>query len=1131
MTKDLSLVVESKGSTETIERFVSIQAGQYWQALEDDLHKQIAKGDILLLTQVDHVDNTPHTMHLRFHPTKIESWSKEAKFYIDKFLSCFSHVDEAVAAKSRDADLAAVHGRIAAEQQSMNEACVDLKLLDSIISQEEAKRQIARGEANLPQVQAYVPESAVSAIQSQQLTALIDTQLTADSIDAIKSVMANQGSIIQKRSDWIQAKTKKIQEIVARTVPFYEEKAAVALALTSEMRLQINKLMQGVESLNLYTLKDVEILPVSDGISADRSVKVTVMQDVLFMDEELAVYADVDESFDCSSRGIFFSELAKNPELVNQIFTTERCVVGIATTRHDIVYEGLSDVDKYRRQMENKRVFLLIRDGQNINCIVSPDVGHQFTGTLFPSQGQLDRPFTGFDGSRITFESINFTQSLSRFEKMAIIYKRLLILLCGLDHKHKILGDFYEGPASLEFVSMRFQEQYFRFVYDQSGDGLISGERPEPFEAWVKEMNKGMGSGSRVLAMFYKLAEPDTIPFAFERESHHNSRGGRSLRMNLRSAEQYCFGILQRSKNELFLPVELRSRFSQSKDYWNSKLNVTKALESRSGRSGFSMLCLDRVEPEPLLWYLHDRKSRVLNVAGIRLLKSALTIITAERSAEQDIRKQLMEALQEARIASQHEAVAYVTEAIAIWRCSKNGASLVETIKDQKDMKKLLDTLYSLTSKGVDRSDEVISAEQADGRVVLRVSLDTSGFYVAYSSALPSERDDRLEPHSWVNRTRYRVTKDDVKPQPSTKVLFTSIENAEQVKYEAPEDITRQYIHILKKIAYHRYNEKQKAFDIPSPTAALSVFYDACASVNSFNKLVSDYLSVRRASLKNGSITEPMVYIEIGCFVKKDYDGFMQDYRIMLRCLEAYKLISWVASHHAESVQQSWSRSVKSVYQNETFWANSIDMAIKNAHAGQSLTNLLELVCAWRPDSLNQLRVAQQSVFTCTAIECGEPSAPDYARHSYDAALKDMEVKPFYHADIVDVGGSIDKFLNIQVPANYRPVIFAKPRFFSFSGGDKVIHIFSYDLTASEGENKHRVSSVLAKPNDMEYSVYSSLEEAMSKLDQGVRIIDGTHYPTTFVDAEKPAKVPLCLQHIKSIRSVVLLADGSEFKD
>lgn len=1129
MSHGISASNNTKSNTETVERFVSIQAGQYWQALDDDLHKQIAKGDILLLTQVDHVDNAPHTMHVRFHPSKVESWSKEAKFYIDKFLSSFSHVDEAVAAKSRDADLAAVQGRIAAEQQSMNEACADTKLLDSIISQEEAKRQISRGEANLPTVQAYVPQSAVSAIQSQQLTALIDTQLTADSIDAIKSVMANQSSIIQKRSEWIQAKTKKIQDIVARTVPFYEEKAAVALALTSEMRLQIDKLMQGVESLNLYTLKDVEILSVSSGVGADRSVKVTVMQDVLFMDEELAVYADVNEKFDFSSRGVFFNELATNPELVNQIFTTERCVVGIATTRHDIVYEGISDMDKYRRQMENKRVFLLTRDGHNINCIVSPDVGHQFTGTLFPSQGQLDRPFTGFDGSRITFESINFTQSLSRFEKMAIIYKRLLILLCGLDHKHKILGDFYDGPASLDFVSMKFQEQYFRFVYDQSGDGLISGERPESFESWVEDMNKGMGSGSRVLAMFYKLAEPESIPFAFERESHHNSRGGRSLRMKLKSGEDYSFGILQRSKNELFLPVELRR--NHSKDCYNSKLNISRALESRSGRTGFSLLCLDRVEPEPLQWYLHDRKTRVLNVAGIRLLKSALTIIKGERPNEQHIREQLMQALLDAHIANPIDAARYVTEAIAIWRCSKNGASLTETIKDSKDMKKLLDTLYSLTSKSVDRTDQIIAAEEGAGRLVLRVTLDTSGFYVAYSSPLPNERDDRLEPHAWVNRTRYRVTKDDIKPQPSTMVLFTSVENAEQVKYEAAEDITREHIHVLKKIAYHRYNEKQKAFDIPSPVAALSVFYDACVSVDSFKSLVNNYLSVRRASMKNDSITEPRIYIEIGCFIKKDYDGFMQDYRIMLRCLEAYELLSWVASHHDESIQQSWSRAVKSVYQNERYWANSIDQAVKKAQAGQSLTDLFQVVCAWRPDSLNQLRVAQQAVFTCTTIECGEANAPAYANHSYDAALKEMEVKPFFHDDINDVGASVDTFLNIKAPANYQPVILAKPRFFGFSGSGKEIHIYSYDLTADEGDNKRRVSSVMAKPNDMDYSVHSSLEKAMSHANPGTYTINEVPHQTTLVDVAKPAKEPFSLQHIKSCRRVILLADGSEFKD
>eukprot|EP00493_Phyllostaurus_siculus_P000442 UN00444 len=89
------------------------------------------------------------------------------------------------------------------------------------------------------------------------------------------------------------------------------------------------------------------------------------------MDEELAVWADLNGDWHYRNENEFFEVIAKNAGLVNQIFPTERAVVSIAATRkkHDYIGKGYSPQDAQRMENENQRQFLLIRDGDNVRIV------------------------------------------------------------------------------------------------------------------------------------------------------------------------------------------------------------------------------------------------------------------------------------------------------------------------------------------------------------------------------------------------------------------------------------------------------------------------------------------------------------------------------------------------------------------------------------------------------------------------------------------------------------------------------------------------------------------------------------------------------------------------------------------
>lgn len=93
--------------------------------------------------------------------------------------------------------------------------------------------------------------------------------------------------------------------------PFYSEQAAAALAQTEDVRAFVSDLLKGIESLDLYLGKDVEVQTVREGRRNSRDVPLTFVQRKLLADEELAVWADVDRRFDHASDDQFWRRCAR----------------------------------------------------------------------------------------------------------------------------------------------------------------------------------------------------------------------------------------------------------------------------------------------------------------------------------------------------------------------------------------------------------------------------------------------------------------------------------------------------------------------------------------------------------------------------------------------------------------------------------------------------------------------------------------------------------------------------------------------------------------------------------------------------------------------------------------------------
>ncbi len=82
---------------------------------------------------------------------------------------------------------------------------------------------------------------------------------------------------------------------------------------------------------------------------------------------------------------------------------------------------------------------------------------HLGAHTLFPTTDEQGNIFRGIDGSQVTFNDVSYTDKLKAHEMVALHYYRFLILCCGLDHRLKLFGEFYDPQDRLSFVSMAFR--------------------------------------------------------------------------------------------------------------------------------------------------------------------------------------------------------------------------------------------------------------------------------------------------------------------------------------------------------------------------------------------------------------------------------------------------------------------------------------------------------------------------------------------------------------------------------------------------------------------------------------------------------------------------------------------------
>jgi hypothetical protein len=576
MTVKQETYQEFPGSTQVV------AAGEYWRAKKDIDNTDINEGDVLLVSELRHVEKVLHTIILRCHPKMntsraVSHTSFLAKDFWDNF-----------------------------EIERNGE--------------ELRKKEIAVLQEQISMIQIDINDESAKPCHGDDTVALLASPGLGEQAMAI----SEHGSAVTKRLNdkiaIIQQKTDDIKNIINQLSLYYDEFAASAIAKTQHIQDQVSVIKRGIESLDLYLLKDVVIDVISSGESADKKEKLSLTRKKLYMNEELSLFSDSDSEFDLYQQEDFFQVLIKEKKLVQQIFPTERCAVLMGINRVQVNYGNA--FDNYRLNKINKETFILIRDGENIYRVCSPVASHLSSEKFFPTLEEVNSIFKDWNHNDINYDDVKFTDKLSLHENVSVHYKRLLILLCGLDHHKNIFGNFYDEPKSLNFVSLDFQDKYIKFIFDDSSDCNFGYAELPSFTQWLREKNKYLSSGSSIIVRLGWVVNSYTAPFMFS-----NCEDSKKMLYKLKDDPSYRLSLVYTGEKgleviEKVVKNEIDYFFGNNKK--TKEYNCHISLSSRYFNRSDAFLCIDDVSSKELKLFLGSRSFRSMYIDNIELIKNSL---------------------------------------------------------------------------------------------------------------------------------------------------------------------------------------------------------------------------------------------------------------------------------------------------------------------------------------------------------------------------------------------------------------------------------------------------------------------------------------------------------------------------
>jgi len=729
------------------------QPGEYWRLRDpgnapDDLLEMFrAVGDtypddpVVLVTDVLYVGNAPHTVITTHHPRAEHDGSTHTTF--SYFTTHFDLAPDGADVRRRE--LLAIEAEVGSLSAEMEREPTDeeLRHIDIPADDDDVEQ---RAYADLaPQLPKTLPTKTGTALAAtSHLPSVFARSAT------LLSTAQDELATTRRRAEWLTQHATAIATRTGWIGAFHAERAKIALAKVASQQHYIAEMKKGIASLEIYTGKDVEVEQLTFGDDAAPSERLHLLQRRLFMDEEFLVDLSLGGA-DFSHFSSFADLLAARKDFRDRILPFPRCVVAMRYRRNDKEYVAFDEVRSMYEAMgialanaeanaPNRETFLLIRNGENIYRIYSP-VPTDDAYRLFPTTDELDQPFHGQSffgertGERVTFDDLEYLDASRKSDDLSLHYRRLLVLLWGLHDRLHIFGDFYDPThySSVGFLDPRLQAERFVFIAD---DENLLTEGRVPFLQWVRERNRMVTQGSRVLVVWDRIINPESAPSIMRYSPHgHKERLAKPL-------EELGTAVVHLREGAPCVDVRAM-HWRREREF---TAHVTLDGDNLFPYGEIGALVLDDVSLDDLDFYLRSREARAKYLDYWRLFKAARIELQRGTAPLAELRDALRPHVTQAL----HTDVA-ISTAIRLWR-SKHRGELPAARSD-----KTVTAIAALANAIIDPhalANALAKRATAEGRTPYRLTIDGNGKLEIEWSPLEQERFPHGIPHPWIVRTQ-----------------------------------------------------------------------------------------------------------------------------------------------------------------------------------------------------------------------------------------------------------------------------------------------------------------------------------------------------------------------------------------
>lgn len=798
------------------------------------VRRAVREGVTLLAVRLHFLDDALHSVEMAAHPEDADR--ANLAFMTDEFFTFFVADDDGE--KVREEEIAVVQARIADVQ--------------------------ARLAAPPPQSAGLLPSPVQKRPTTTDLVHAVDRK---EDLAGRAKAMTVQA---EERMKFLQDGAKDITSQTTLLANYYQEKAHAALALVGDHIQFARDIAEGLQTLSLYTGEGVTVETVCTGASADPSEPLTLYQNRLYFDEELAVES-LTGGFDFKSLGDLGEILSADAGLLDRMIPIKRGAVLVRVRREDRIYfdePSMAIVEAMMNQM-NHKVYLLVRDGGNVH-LVNSEITTDSADRLFPTAKEIDDIFKVF-GREVRPEHLDYSKARTAFDRNTVFYKRMLLMLWGLNDRLGLFGPFCDRARFDNWYDAEFQSQ--RMVYVHDGEGTLGVHRPS-FEEWVRQHNRGLQSGSRIAVVWERMVNPASAPALY---SSRINRDGGNERL-YRPTSVFGIALVGRKGDQLVTACEaqgaMRTDLGKQRKF-EARVDVGAALR----RDRTACICIDRVSVADLDYYLNSRKERRNYAQYFHLFKELRRFLGEEEEAQKAAVEALQSDLDHAALAPEVSLEA-LGRAVALWRAQNGGMLVGGEGWGRKDHNTLLDVAFAFSGA---RSD-LVDRARADipGIVPIEARVDGRGTFWLYREPKATELADfeRLLPPAFVSRVQLRIGRKGVSETGSVRRVYLfnpafepESRSGTRTPYSAVREETVSSDARLRQEWEERKLPAWTPYDELEALAAASV-HDAGKALEALNApdVDHDVLAVMLAD-RSPSVGEAEVMVPLGFFAFEDKSG------------------------------------------------------------------------------------------------------------------------------------------------------------------------------------------------------------------------------------------------------------------